>query len=373
MNKTISKKNKPDKCSFPNNTDDLPKKCILSEGVPEKSQPKNGLVNGLTLETGSAKKSGRKNRRNKHTLPNSHPNINGDHHPEDNCKVPENQLDVDDHKTDISQDQSSTSVAERIPLSNGIPVENLEVSKTSKKKKNKVNLDSNDNISSTICDNKLSLGELTEPTTNDLCNKDIKPSINHNSEAVQPSSSTVILGIESSLENIQLCDSSNPPVEDSAKSKPKPKIDFVQYESEVQMPMIMKIIQKDLSEPYSIYTYRYFIHNWPKLCFLAMHESECVGAIVCKLDIHRKVVRRGYIAMLAVDEKYRNCGIGSNLVQLAITEMITGDADEVVLETEVTNKPALMLYEKLGFVRDKRLFRYYLNGVDALRLKLWLR
>lgn len=46
---------------------------------------------------------------------------------------------------------------------------------------------------------------------------------------------------------------------------------------------------------------------------------------------------------------------------------------QVVLETEVTNKPALKLYEKLGFVRDKRLFRYYLNGVDALRLKLWLR
>lgn len=46
---------------------------------------------------------------------------------------------------------------------------------------------------------------------------------------------------------------------------------------------------------------------------------------------------------------------------------------QVVLETEITNKAALKLYEKLGFVRDKRLFRYYLNGVDALRLKLWLR
>lgn len=43
---------------------------------------------------------------------------------------------------------------------------------------------------------------------------------------------------------------------------------YVQYESELQMTMIMKIIQKDLSEPYSIYTYRYFIHNWPNLCFL---------------------------------------------------------------------------------------------------------
>lgn len=77
--------------------------------------------------------------------------------------------------------------------------------------------------------------------------------------------------------------------------------------------------------------------------------------------------------MLAVDKDYRKKRIGSKLVELAIEEMIRGDADEVVLETEVTNKPALQLYEKLGFVRDKRLFRYYLNGVDALRLKLWLR
>ena len=43
---------------------------------------------------------------------------------------------------------------------------------------------------------------------------------------------------------------------------------YVSYESELQMEPIMALITKDLSEPYSIYTYRYFIHNWPKLCFL---------------------------------------------------------------------------------------------------------
>lgn len=58
---------------------------------------------------------------------------------------------------------------------------------------------------------------------------------------------------------------------------------------------------------------------------------------------------------------------------ILLQAMINDNADEVVLETEITNKPALKLYENLGFVRDKRLFRYYLNGVDALRLKLWLR
>ena len=46
------------------------------------------------------------------------------------------------------------------------------------------------------------------------------------------------------------------------------EVDYVVYESELQMPDIMRLIQKDLSEPYSIYTYRYFIHNWPHLCFM---------------------------------------------------------------------------------------------------------
>ena len=151
-------------------------------------------------------------------------------------------------------------------------------------------------------------------------------------------------------------------------------ISFIQYQDETQMPLIMRLIQKDLSEPYSIYTYRYFIHNWPNLCFLAMTGAgECVGAIVCKLDLHKKVSRRGYIAMLAVDSSHRKKRIGSTLVKKAIEAMVEDEADEVVLETEITNKPALKLYENLGFVRDKRLFRYYLNGVDASRLKLWLR
>lgn len=151
------------------------------------------------------------------------------------------------------------------------------------------------------------------------------------------------------------------------------QLEYRVYECELQMADIMRLITRDLSEPYSIYTYRYFIHNWPKLCFLCMDGSKCVGAIVCKLDIHKRVIRRGYIAMLAVDAEYRRRKIGSNLVLKAIRAMLADGCDEVVLETEITNKAALKLYENLGFVRDKRLFRYYLNGVDALRLKLWLR
>lgn len=43
---------------------------------------------------------------------------------------------------------------------------------------------------------------------------------------------------------------------------------------------------------------------------------------------------------------------------------------QVVLETEFDNFAALSLYESLGFIREKRLYRFYLNGKDAFRLVL---
>ncbi|KAF9311126.1 hypothetical protein BGZ91_006898 [Linnemannia elongata] len=49
---------------------------------------------------------------------------------------------------------------------------------------------------------------------------------------------------------------------------PLPPIDYVGYESEHQLQGMMSLIENDLSEPYSIYTYRYFLHQWPKLSFL---------------------------------------------------------------------------------------------------------
>jgi peptide alpha-N-acetyltransferase len=101
--------------------------------------------------------------------------------------------------------------------------------------------------------------------------------------------------------------------------------------------------------------------------------SALIGVIICKLEPHRSGTFRGYIAMLAVQEAHRGQGIASKLVQLAIEAMTARDADEVVLETEVDNTASLKLYERLGFLRSKRLHRYYLNGNAAFRLILYLK
>lgn len=45
-------------------------------------------------------------------------------------------------------------------------------------------------------------------------------------------------------------------------------IQFIDYKDERHLPDLTSLITKDLSEPYSVYTYRYFLHNWPNLSFL---------------------------------------------------------------------------------------------------------
>ncbi|KAH7099093.1 acyl-CoA N-acyltransferase [Auriculariales sp. MPI-PUGE-AT-0066] len=141
---------------------------------------------------------------------------------------------------------------------------------------------------------------------------------------------------------------------------------------------VIDLVHTELSEPYVVYTYRYFLDQWPHLCLIAQAvprilgntTSRSIGVIVCKQSQHKSGAQRGYIAMLSVSRDFRKRGIARRLVQRAIRTMRVEGATEVVLETEYDNAAALSLYESLGFIREKRLYRFYLNGKDAFRLVL---
>jgi len=170
------------------------------------------------------------------------------------------------------------------------------------------------------------------------------------------------------------------------------------------------------------------LHRWPQLCILAVptddknagensepQKRRPIGCVVCKIDPsdgseygavedavpsdpnERNVqsssddgdinlqndgnmssddnskVCVGYIGMLAVEKTHRRSGIGTALAQRAIYRMQQMGCQSIRLETEVTNKGAISLYEdRLGFLREELLVKYYLNWGDAYRLRLWL-
>lgn len=120
------------------------------------------------------------------------------------------------------------------------------------------------------------LKDLNLKSPNGLCNGvDNVEDLSYCSKVLVDSSSHCerVVNCESDVPSASCGNAEHSSVEESSPSRGESSSDpeevqYVSYVSELQMPDIMSLIQKDLSEPYSIYTYRYFIHNWPQLCFL---------------------------------------------------------------------------------------------------------
>ena len=58
-----------------------------------------------------------------------------------------------------------------------------------------------------------------------------------------------------------------------------PGIHYAQYDTAKEaeyLPQIRQLISNDLSEPYSIYVYRYFLYQWAELCFMVCYRLPSV-------------------------------------------------------------------------------------------------
>lgn len=75
---------------------------------------------------------------------------------------------------------------------------------------------------------------------------------------------------------------------------------------------------------------------------------------------------------LAVRRRYRRRGLADRLLAAAMREARRQGRAGVTLEVAEGNRPALALYRKHGFRRDRRLPHYYRRHGHALRLVRWL-
>lgn len=59
---------------------------------------------------------------------------------------------------------------------------------------------------------------------------------------------------------------------------------YVQYDSNkesIYLSAIRQLISKDLSEPYSIYVYRYFLYQWGDLCYMVPSSLPPAHCVYC--------------------------------------------------------------------------------------------
>ena len=62
----------------------------------------------------------------------------------------------------------------------------------------------------------------------------------------------------------------------------------------------------------------------------------------------------GFITLLCVDKKYRNCGIASRLLSLAFSNMLDSNMKYCELSTNTENSRSINLYRKKGFTEIRR-------------------
>ena len=122
-----------------------------------------------------------------------------------------------------------------------------------------------------------------------------------------------------------------------------------------------------------------FAHPWQESLFIDVLSASGKYFFVNEMDgkpvgyiILETVLDEGHITDLAVDEKYRNKGIGKELIEKVMGLARELKISSIFLEVRESNEAAKALYQKLGFKQTGKRKGYYPRNEDALAFKLTL-
>ncbi len=127
-----------------------------------------------------------------------------------------------------------------------------------------------------------------------------------------------------------------------------------------------------LPENYTQFFYRDLYRRFPDTFIVAEADGEIQGYIMCRVERGLskfkglRPARLCHVVSVAVRELYRRQGIATAVLRTAMGNgRESYDASECYLEVRVSNEPALVLYDQMGFSRVKRNYGYYMDGEDA--------
>lgn len=146
----------------------------------------------------------------------------------------------------------------------------------------------------------------------------------------------------------------------------------IRLATESDLDKVININMVSLPEHYPRSFYEELLEKWGKAFYVAVDpKGEIVGYIMNRVE--RKpgffkyfLVKSGHVVSIAVLKEHRQRGLGYALMAYALRSLHEEyDCSETYLEVRVSNKPAISLYEKLGYRIVKVEKGYYLDGEDA--------
>lgn len=131
------------------------------------------------------------------------------------------------------------------------------------------------------------------------------------------------------------------------------------------MGQTYRIACSSLDQYYTPDVFEFFLMQWPKGQIVACLPSGKVVGFLCGALLTND---RSAISLLAVDEEYRNLGIGNDLLEnFKMASMLHG-CRMIQLEVRNENTGARMFYKKHGFLETEILDDFYNDHGTAVRM-----
>lgn len=126
----------------------------------------------------------------------------------------------------------------------------------------------------------------------------------------------------------------------------------------IDIKQMMNLNEKSLTENYDREFWNQTFHIGKTHSFVAIWATTVIGYIFCDNDT---------IISLAIDDKFRNKGIGKQLLHNCLNTYNT----PVKLHVRVTNDVALKLYKSLRFIEEEKITEYYVNPTEDAYTMIW--
>ncbi|MFZ3385489.1 MAG: ribosomal protein S18-alanine N-acetyltransferase [Candidatus Methanoperedens sp.] len=127
-------------------------------------------------------------------------------------------------------------------------------------------------------------------------------------------------------------------------------------------------IERKVFNEHDPYIYMQFYETYPDTFIVADINGFVVGYVAGFLTN----IGVGRIFSLAVDPKYQNRSVGSNLLKEIINIFRKRGVIEIILEVRMDNIKAKRFYERHGFFQFGIAEKYYNDAQDACLMKLML-
>ncbi len=132
----------------------------------------------------------------------------------------------------------------------------------------------------------------------------------------------------------------------------------------LDLERVLEIASASLSEYYSEALIMDLYEEWPQAFLVYTMGREIEGFLIGS----RFSPTEARILILAVDQKFRNIGIGGSLMRTFLELCSRNNFMSVKLEVRTDNENAINFYRKIGFVVTSRLKAYYSDSSDAFTM-----